>query len=134
MLFHGYLVFASTFLLNFITAGQFNSSSLYLYLDPLQKSFPESGGGTLAVFCTIQVVAGLASSLVGGIAQDALESAGIGLSWLFFSGGLLMFLGLVISWGKLCANTDGSNYWIYDVWLRFWHSCFHVKWNVCDVV
>jgi MFS family permease len=92
-MFHGYLVFASTFLLNFITVGQFNASSLYL--DSLQESFPDSGGGTLAVFCTIQIVAGLASSLIGGIAQDALESAGIGFSWLFLGGGLFMFLGLV---------------------------------------
>lgn len=93
MLFHGYLVFISTFVLNFVGFGQFNASSLYI--NPLQESFPESGSGTLALFCNIQIVAALASSLAGGIAQDALEAADIGLNWLFFAGGLFMFIGLV---------------------------------------
>lgn len=89
MLFHGYLVFISTFVLNFVGFGQFNASSLYI--NPLQESFPDSGSGTLALFCNIQIVAALASSLAGGIAQDALEAADIGLNWLFFAGGLFMF-------------------------------------------
>ncbi len=51
MLFHGYLVFISTFVLNFVGFGQFNASSLYI--NPLQESFPDSGSGTLALFCNL---------------------------------------------------------------------------------
>ena len=70
-MYHGYYVFLATFFLNFITIGQFNSSSLYL--DPLHRSFPESDSGTLALVCTIQIVAALASSLAGGMAQNVLN-------------------------------------------------------------
>ncbi len=93
-MYHGYYVFLATFFLNFITIGQFNSSSLYL--DPLHRSFPESDSGTLALVCTIQIVAALASSLMGGMAQNALNDC-IGLNWIFFFGGVLMSFGFIWS-------------------------------------
>jgi MFS family permease len=84
---------------------EFTSSLCSLYLDPLHQTFPESGSGALALVCTIQIVAALASSLAGGIAQDALASADIGLSWLFFSGGVFMCLGLV--WSSYASTVMG---------------------------
>lgn len=102
-IFHGYLVFLATFFLNFITIGQFLASSLYL--NPLHQSFPESGSGSLALFFTIQIVAALVSSLAGGIAQDALDSLDIELSWLFFGGGGFMFLGLI--WSSYASSLMG---------------------------
>lgn len=94
-LYHGYLVLLSTFLLNFVAVGVFNSAGLYL--GPLAATFPASGTSKLALYCTFQVVAGLASSFAGGIAQDALEKRGIGLQWLFFGGGVFMALGFYYS-------------------------------------
>lgn len=93
--FHGYLVLISTFVLKFIAIGTFNSSGLYLGV--LSHTFSECNRGVLAFYCTIQIVVGLASSFVGGVAQEALETQGIGLQWLFFFGGLFMALGLFVS-------------------------------------
>lgn len=100
--YHGYYVFLATFFLNFITIGQFNSSSLYL--DPLHRSFPESDSGTLALVCTIQIVAALASSLAGGMAQKALNDY-VGLNWLFFFGGVLMSFGFI--WSSYSSTLEG---------------------------
>lgn len=61
------------------------------------ESFPDSTGGAVASFCTIQYVAALVSSLVGGALQDALDAADLGLHWLFFGGGFLMLVGLICS-------------------------------------
>ena len=68
----GYWVLLSTFTLKFVAIGAFNTSGLYL--GPLAESFPYASKGTLALHCTIQIVAGLASSFAGGIAQDYLEN------------------------------------------------------------
>jgi len=95
LLFHGYLVLISTFALKFVAIGAFNSSGLYL--GPLSHTFPDCNGGFLALYCTVQIVTGLASSFFGGIAQEAMDSRGIGLQWLFFFGGLFMALGLFVS-------------------------------------
>ena len=95
LLFHGYLVLVSTFALKFVAIGVFNSSGLYL--GPLGHTFSDYNSGFLALYCTIQIVTGLASSFVGGIAQEAMDSRGIGLQWLFFFGGLFMALGLFVS-------------------------------------
>mmetsp|Transcript_4393 Transcript_4393/g.9155 ORF Transcript_4393/g.9155 Transcript_4393/m.9155 type:complete len:567 (-) Transcript_4393:78-1778(-) len=101
-IYHGYYVFLATFFLNFITIGQFNSSSLYL--DPLHQSFPESGSGTLALVCTIQIVAALASSLAGGMVQNTLNDY-VGLNWLFFFGGVLMSVGFI--WSSYSSTLAG---------------------------
>jgi len=93
--YHGYLVLLSTFILNFCAIGAFNSSGIYL--GPLATTFPSSSSGALALFCTIQIVAGLVSSLVGGIAQDLLEKRGVGLQWLFLGGGFFMMGGFFLS-------------------------------------
>jgi MFS family permease len=101
-IYHGYYVFAATFVLNFVTIGQFNSSSLYL--DSLHRSFPDSDSGTLALVCTIQIVAALASSLAGGMIQNALDDY-IGLNWLFFFGGVSMSFGLI--WSSYSTTLAG---------------------------
>ena len=54
--YHGYLVLVSTFILNFCAIGIFNSAGLYL--GPLATTFPTSGSGTLALYCTLQIVTG----------------------------------------------------------------------------
>jgi len=95
MVYHGYYVLISTFLLNFCAIGIFNSAGLYL--EPLSITFPSAGSGTLALYCTIQIVTGLSSSLVGGIAQDVLDKGDIKLLWLFFVGGIFMMVGFFVS-------------------------------------
>jgi len=100
--YHGYYVFLATFFLNFVTIGQFNSSSLYL--DQLHRSFPENDSGTLALVCTIQIVAALASSLAGGMAQNALNDC-VGLNRLFFLGGVLMSFGFI--WSSYSSTLTG---------------------------
>lgn len=102
-IFHGHLVLASTFVYNFVAIGAFNCAGLYI--GPLSESFPTTSIGTLALYCTIQIVAGLLSSLVGGIAQDWLEKRGIGVRWLFFIGGVFMALGFV--WSSLASSMIG---------------------------
>lgn len=102
-LYHGHFVLISTFILNFVALGAFNASGMYL--DELKKTFPSSGNHLLPLFCTLQIVAGLASSLIGGIAQDILEKRGIGLQWLFFGGGAFMGLGFLFS--SLCSTLSG---------------------------
>ena len=94
-MYHGYYVLLSTFALNFCAIGIFNSAGLYL--GPLSTTFPSAGDGSLALYCTVQIVTGLSSSAVGGIAQDVLEKRGIGLQWLFFIGGVFMMVGFFIS-------------------------------------
>jgi len=94
-IYHGYYVLLSTFALNFCAIGIFNSAGLYL--GPLSSTFPSAGEGTLALYCTVQIVTGLSSSAVGGIAQDILEKQGIGLQWLFFTGGVFMMVGFFVS-------------------------------------
>ena len=42
---------------------------------------------------TVQIVAGILSSFLGGIAQDALDHRGVRLGWLFAGGGFLMLAG-----------------------------------------
>ncbi|KAL7427689.1 hypothetical protein ACHAXM_000960 [Skeletonema potamos] len=93
--FPGNLVLISTFFLKFIAIGTFNSSGLYLGV--LSRTFSDCNRGFLAFYCTVQIVIGLASSFVGGVAQEALERKGIGLQWLFFFGGIFMALGLFVS-------------------------------------
>lgn len=93
MTFQGYLVLLSTFTLNFVALGIFNSSGLYL--GPLSTTFPNSDHGILAFYCTTQIVFALASSFVGGIAQDGMDQRGISL--IFFGGGASMALGLILS-------------------------------------
>jgi len=101
-IYHGYYVFVATFFLNFVTIGQFNSSSLYL--DSLHRSFPDSDSGTLALVCTIQIVSALASSLAGGMVQNTLNEY-IGLNWLFFFGGVSMSFGLI--WSSYSSTLTG---------------------------
>ena len=91
----GYLVLLSTFTLKFVAIGSFNTSGIYL--GPLASSFPDVGKGTLALFCTIQIVAGLASSFAGGIAQDYLEKRDLSLQYQFLVGGLFMAFGFIWS-------------------------------------
>jgi len=99
-IYSGYLVLLSTFTLKFVAIGSFNTSGLYL--GPLAASFPDVGQGTLALYCTIQIVAGLASSFAGGIAQDYLEKRDLSLQWQFFGGGIFMTLGFL--WSSLSYN------------------------------
>lgn len=99
-IYQGYLVLISTFLLNFVAIGTFNSAGLYL--GPLSSSFPQYGDGVLALYCTIQIVAGLLSSLAGGIAQDHFEG---GVQWIFFAGGCFMALGFV--WSSISTTLLG---------------------------
>lgn len=101
--YHGHLVLASTFLLNFCAIGAFNSAGMYL--GPLSSTFPSSSRGTLALYCTLQIVTGLASSLGGGVAQDVLEGTGLGLRSLFFGGGFLMMSGFLVS--SACGTLFG---------------------------
>ena len=101
--YHGYLVLLSTFLLNFVAIGSFNSAGLYL--GPLAITFPAAGSSKLALYCTFQIVAGLSSSLVGGIAQDVLEKRQIGLRWLFFGGGFFMMMGFF--WSSFASSLVG---------------------------
>ncbi|KAL7475198.1 hypothetical protein ACHAW6_001125 [Cyclotella cf. meneghiniana] len=90
-IYHGHLVVASTFILLFVTIGSFNSAGLYL--GPMTDSFPDSSEAILALTCTLQFVAGLISSLVGGILQDYLERRNVGIPWLFFGSGVFLLLG-----------------------------------------
>ena len=96
----GYWVLLSTFTLKFVAIGAFNTSGLYL--GPLAESFPSASKGTLALYCTIQIVAGLASSFAGGIAQDYLEKRELSLQWQFAGGGAFMTLGFL--WTTLSYN------------------------------
>jgi hypothetical protein len=57
------------------------------------------------LYCTIKIVAGLTSSLVGGIAQDVLEKKNVGLQWLFFGGGVFMICGFCLS--SVCETLLG---------------------------
>ena len=96
MVYHGYYVLISTFLLNFCAIGVFNSAGLYL--EPLSTTFPSAGSGTyISIIFTIQIVTGLSSSLIGGILQDVLDKREIKLLWLFFVGGIFMMLGFFVS-------------------------------------
>ena len=99
-IYSGYLVLLSTFTLKFVAIGSFNTSGLYL--GPLSESFPDANQGTLALYCTIQIVAGLASSFAGGLCQDYLEKRDLSLQWQFFGGGLFMLLGFF--WSSFSYN------------------------------
>lgn len=99
-IYSGYLVLLSTFTLKFVAIGSFNTSGLYL--GPLSESFADSNQGTLALYCTIQIVAGLASSFAGGLCQDYLEKRDLSLQWQFFGGGVFMLLGFF--WSSLSCN------------------------------
>lgn len=102
-IFHGHLILASTFVFNFVAIGVFNTAGLYIA--PLSESFPDYSTGMFALYCTLQIVAGITSSLVGGICQDWLETKGVGVNWLFFSGGVFMGLGFLVS--SVCATMYG---------------------------
>ena len=90
-LYHGYVVFASTFILSVVSIGVFNASSLFL--DPLKASFEEDpmALALMPFWITIQVVVGLASSMGGGPVQDWLaDVAGMPMpvQFVVFGGGL----------------------------------------------
>ena len=110
-IYSGYLVLLSTFTLKFVAIGSFNTSGLYL--GPLSQSFPDANQGTLALYCTIQIVAGLASSFAGGLCQDYLEKRDLSLQWQFFGGGIFMLLGYF--WSSLSHNL--LNVMIGALWL-----------------
>ncbi|KAL7482707.1 hypothetical protein ACHAW6_008370 [Cyclotella cf. meneghiniana] len=102
-LYHGHLVLLSTFILNFVGIGTFLSAGIYMA--PLSETFPQVGSGTLALYCSVQILTGLVSSSVGGIAEDLLESKGLGVQWLFFGGGVFMALGLF--WSSVSQRFSG---------------------------
>lgn len=99
-IFHGYLVLLSTFLLNFVSIGVFNSCGLFL--GPIRDTFPSTGEAVSALYVTIQIVVALLSSLGGGMAQDSMNQNNIALGWLFASGGSFIALGLL--WSSIAAS------------------------------
>ena len=93
--YHGHLVVAATFLLNFVAIGQFNSAALYVV--PLEETFTDAGRGTIDFLPTIYMAVALFTSMGAGWLQDTLQKSRIRIEPIFGVGSICLGIGGITS-------------------------------------